>query len=162
MTKNKTREFCIQYLANNKVEREPKEAKSFTFLQDLDHFRRCIRDLGFSCIKPRHVKRLVLDHLPWKAIAVCACIAAATGIEDLAGAGKAQEADVKQATRQFTDTDHAKRQPAHIINNKHGELTITFTDCRENEKHHVSCKFTDNNGEDHWTYLAGVTLDDVK
>lgn len=50
-----------------------------------------------------------------------------------------------------------KRRPA-IIAKSNGGIEISFHDCRENEKEHVSCHFTDNHGEAHWVYLPGVEL----
>lgn len=50
------------------------------------------------------------------------------------------------------------RPARNIINNSTGSFSITFTGCRENDKQHVSCQFSDPSGAKHWVYLAGVPL----
>jgi hypothetical protein len=55
----------------------------------------------------------------------------------------------------------AKRKPA-IIAKSDAEFSLTFSNCRENEKQHVSCQFTDPAGVEHWVYLPGITLSGSK
>lgn len=57
-----------------------------------------------------------------------------------------------------SDTDKPQRAKSHIVQTSTGELTITFSSCRENDKQHVSCQFKDADGTQHWVYLPGVTL----
>lgn len=52
----------------------------------------------------------------------------------------------------------APKQRSKIVAASNGGVTITFSECRENEKQHVSCKFEDSEGNEHWVYLAGVPL----
>ena len=66
--------------------------------------------------------------------------------------------DGQQPQRQYADSDHPARTRSKIINNSDGEITIKFSGCRENEKHHISCQFEDPNGDSHWVYLAGIKL----
>lgn len=50
---------------------------------------------------------------------------------------------------------------SHAKNTKttsNGSITITFRNCRENDKQHVSCNFEDDDGNTHWVYLPGVSL----
>lgn len=56
----------------------------------------------------------------------------------------------------------APRTRSKIINNREGGFTVTFSKCRENDKHHVSCQFTDPDGDQHWVYLPGVPLPAMK
>lgn len=54
------------------------------------------------------------------------------------------------------DTSRSKEKSVPLAEaNVH--FSITFDRCRENEKHHVSCAFTDAEGYEHWVYLAGAT-----
>jgi hypothetical protein len=55
----------------------------------------------------------------------------------------------------------AKRKPA-IIAKSDAEFSLTFSNCRENEKQHVSCQFTDPAGVEHWVYLPGIALSGSK
>ncbi len=58
------------------------------------------------------------------------------------------------------DTDeHHKSKP---INTWDKPITITFHNCRENEKHHISCQFRDSTGDQHWICLMGLTEADMK
>ena len=66
--------------------------------------------------------------------------------------------DGQQPAKQYADSDHPARTRSKIINTSDGELTIKFSGCRENEKHHISCQFEDPNGDTHWVYLAGIKL----
>jgi hypothetical protein len=54
------------------------------------------------------------------------------------------------------------KQRPKIIATSDGNITITFTNCRENEKHHVSCQMTDADDDSHWVYLPGVKLPPTK
>lgn len=51
---------------------------------------------------------------------------------------------------------------AKIVNNADAGPTIHFSACRENDKQHVSCQFTDPDGATHWVYLAGYKFSDIK
>jgi hypothetical protein len=162
MKQTEIRDFCLTYLRDHKQLREPSEPKPFTFMQDINHLRRSIAFCGVGCIKPRHISRLIKDHFPWRVAAAVAAFGAVAIVQCTTGLGYTQEAAVTLAPKQVADTDHHKRSPHTIINKSNGDITITFTDCRENDKHHVSCKFTDPTGEEHWTYLAGLTLPSSK
>lgn len=54
------------------------------------------------------------------------------------------------------------KHKATIIAKSNGSVTITFTNCRENDKQHVSCQMSDTDGNDHWVYLPGVKLPPAK
>lgn len=41
------------------------------------------------------------------------------------------------------------------------EPTITFTDCRENAKHHWSCRIKSGGDTEHYVYLPGIKLQNV-
>jgi len=56
------------------------------------------------------------------------------------------------------DTSRIKKPKSKIIGTSENGYTITFSDCRENEKEHVSCQFTDPDGDSHWVYLPGMPL----
>lgn len=59
-----------------------------------------------------------------------------------------------------TAPDHSRvvKPKPHIIAHSDTGYTLTFTDCRENEKHHVSCQLEDPDGDSHWVYLPGFPL----
>ena len=49
-------------------------------------------------------------------------------------------------------------KPGHaVVARSASRVAIVFTACRENEKHHVSCQYTDPSGSAHWVYLPGIT-----
>jgi hypothetical protein len=50
------------------------------------------------------------------------------------------------------------KHKAKIVATSDAGFTIHFSDCRENEKQHVSCSFQDEAGNQHWVYLPGVAL----
>jgi len=56
------------------------------------------------------------------------------------------------------ETDRWYSQAGHaVINHSDKPFSLTFTACRENEKQHISCQFTDDSGNAHWVYLPGLT-----
>lgn len=56
------------------------------------------------------------------------------------------------------ETDRWYAQAGHsIVNRTDKPLLLTFDSCRENEKQHISCQFTDDSGNAHWVYLPGLT-----
>ena len=64
--------------------------------------------------------------------------------------------------KQYADTDRPTRQKSKPIKTWDKALTITFHNCRENDKHHISCQFRDGTGDQHWVCLMGLTEDDMK
>ncbi len=102
--------------------------------------------------------RYCLHHLPSKFWAAAALIVALFAIESLPGFMALAEQPAAPAVKQSHDSDKPARTRSKVINNSDQGITITFSSCRENEKHHVSCQFTDPSGEQHWVYLAGVSL----
>ena len=56
------------------------------------------------------------------------------------------------------ETDSWYTQAGHsVLNHSDKPFSLTFTACRENEKHHVSCQYSDASGNAHWIYLPGLT-----
>ena len=56
------------------------------------------------------------------------------------------------------ETDRWYTQAGHsIVQRSDKPYTLAFDGCRENEKHHVSCSYTDASGNTHWVYLPGLT-----
>lgn len=68
-----------------------------------------------------------------------------------APAAKLKRAAPEETDRWFTQAGHS------IMDRSDKPFSLTFTACRENEKHHVSCSYTDASGNAHWVYLAGLT-----
>jgi len=64
--------------------------------------------------------------------------------------------------KQYGDSDRPERQKTQPIMTWDKKLTITFTNCRENAKHHISCQFRDATGDQHWVCLMGLTENDMK
>ena len=50
-----------------------------------------------------------------------------------------------------------KKKPA-IVATSDQSVTVHFSECRENEKQHVSCKMEDGEGNEHWVYIPGLQL----
>lgn len=75
--------------------------------------------------------------------------AAATAVHDTHHTSAADSIQVHEEAK------HAKPK---IIAKSDGGITITFDNCRENAKQHVSCQFEDEAGDSHWVYLPGVPL----
>lgn len=67
----------------------------------------------------------------------------------------ATPAEIKAAAAKLLPEPTVKHKPS-------GAFTITFDNCRSNDKGHVTCQWTDAHGVQHWTYLAGLTADDIK
>jgi len=55
----------------------------------------------------------------------------------------------------------SKKRPV-IIAEFDQSVTVTFSECRENEKEHVSCKMEDSEGNEHWVYIPGLKLKAAK
>ena len=64
--------------------------------------------------------------------------------------------------KQYEDSDRPEQRKSQPIKTWDKKLTITFTNCRENAKHHISCQFRDATGDQHWVCLMGLTEDDMK
>jgi hypothetical protein len=56
------------------------------------------------------------------------------------------------------EASRVKKPKSKIVATSDTGYTITFTDCRENDKQHVSCQFTDPDGDSHWVYLPGMSM----
>lgn len=148
-----------QLLIRSERARNRKEIRKHASLfAEFEHFYQAAQDYGVGCIRPRHVWRVVQEHAPKKTIAALAAFALLAGLESLPGVMPFVHAEVARQPHQFHDSEHGSKPRTKIINNSNGSITITFTGCRENEKHHVSCQFTDSEGNAHWVYLAGTPL----
>jgi hypothetical protein len=66
-------------------------------------------------------------------------------------------AQVKPAAPEETDGWYTKAGHS-IVARSDTPFKLTFDACRENEKHHVSCQYTDSEGSAHWVYLPGVKI----
>ena len=56
------------------------------------------------------------------------------------------------------ETDRWYSQAGHaVLNRSDKPFSLTFTACRENEKQHVTCQYSDASGNAHWVYLPGLT-----
>ena len=102
--------------------------------------------------------RRFVRSIPAKVYGFVLLLAALAAIESLPGFMAFAEQPAAPAVNQSHDSDKPARTRSKVINNSDQGVTITFSSCRENEKHHVSCQFTDPSGEQHWVYLAGVSL----
>jgi hypothetical protein len=57
----------------------------------------------------------------------------------------------EEADGWYTQAGHS------VLNRSDKPFSLTFTACRENEKQHVSCQYSDASGNAHWVYLPGLT-----
>ena len=80
-----------------------------------------------------------------------------TGVSD--GKGRCSTLDGKKICDGSTNYDGSpiKKRPA-IIAKSDSEISITFHDCRENDKKHVSCEMIDDDSKSHWVYIPGLNL----
>lgn len=101
-------------------------------------------------------------HMPAKASALACTLALMAAVESLPGFMAFAEPAKTPQPKQAHDDAKPARTRSKIINNSEDGPTIHFTQCRENEKHHVSCQFDGPDGEQHWVYLAGYTLKDAE
>ena len=100
-----------------------------------------------------------LTRKPSLNIAACACaFTAVYGAGIIIHAQEPQTPAATQPAQHTSDTDHAARSRSKIVATSKGGITITFSECRKNDKEHVSCQFADPSGKLHWVYLAGVDL----
>ena len=58
--------------------------------------------------------------------------------------------------------DKPAREKPVIIREWDNGPKISFSNCRENEKHHISCQWTDSEGTEHWICINGLTEKDMK
>jgi hypothetical protein len=97
-----------------------------------------------------------------KALGFSILLAALFGIESIPGFMALAEPGSAPAVKQSHDSDRPERKRPSIVNNTDDGPTIHFSKCRENDKGHVSCQFTDAAGAEHWVYLAGYKLPPLK
>lgn len=64
--------------------------------------------------------------------------------------------------RQFADTDKPETKHNTIIQKWDKPITITFSNCRENQKHHISCQYKDSTGQLRWLCIMGLSEADMK
>jgi hypothetical protein len=72
-----------------------------------------------------------------------------------------EPASAAESAPQPQPAKHPREKPSYVNNSADGP-TIHFTNCRENEKGHTSCRFIDADGNQHWVYLAGYKLPPLK
>jgi len=108
-----------------------------------------------------------LPHLGWVVVLALAGFAfpqfmPAAAQPALVAAASAPDraAHVKHAAPEETDQWYTKAGHS-VLNRSDKPFNLSFTGCRENEKHHVSCSYTDASGNTHWVYLAGLTWAEV-
>jgi hypothetical protein len=61
-----------------------------------------------------------------------------------------------KACKTYSDKD--PRVKRTMIAKSDKPLILKLSNCRENDLHHVSCQFTDADGNDHWLYIPGLKL----
>jgi hypothetical protein len=54
--------------------------------------------------------------------------------------------------------DKEPRIKPKILFTTEQSFTLKLTDCRENDKQHVSCQFVDPTGKQRWLYIPGLTI----
>jgi hypothetical protein len=83
-------------------------------------------------------------------------------IESLPGFIALAEPAPTANVHQTVDANKPARTRSKIVGNSSDGPTIHFSQCRENDKQHVSCQMTDADGKQHWVYLAGYKLPAAK
>jgi hypothetical protein len=102
-------------------------------------------------------------HLGWLVVLALAGFAGAPFVPAASQPSRpAQLASASTTTRSKrpapVETDRWYTQAGHsIVNRTDKPLVPNFDSCRENEKQHVSCQYTDADGKAHWVYLPGLT-----
>ena len=100
----------------------------------------------------------LLGYTPVKPVAFLLLIALLYPIEAYPGFMAQAEPVHPKPEKIARDTDSRFPQKRQIIAKSDGKIVITFTNCRENNLHHVSCQFKTPDGELRWLYLPGYTL----
>lgn len=79
----------------------------------------------------------------------------------LAVASPRQADDSGNYQRQYSDNDKPERARSKMIAKWDKPISIKFSNCRENEKHHISCQYRDSEGNMRWLCIMGLTEKDM-
>jgi hypothetical protein len=124
----------------------------------LAHAFRAVRQVGFRCLTWTNFYRHIPGYTPVKPVAFLLLFALLYPIEAFPGFMAVAEPVQPKPAKIARDTDSRFPQKRQIIAKSDGKIVITFSNCRENNLHHVSCQFKTPDGELRWLYLPGYTL----
>ena len=124
----------------------------------LAHAFKAVLQLGPRCLTWTNFYRHILGYTPVKPVAFLLLFALLYPIEAAPGFMALAEPVHPKPEKSAHDTDSRFPQKRQIIAKSDGKIVITFTNCRENNLHHVSCQFKTPDGELRWLYLPGYTL----
>jgi hypothetical protein len=120
---------------------------------------RIIAKLESSSYVNFYVRKLVTQrqhrHQLYRAAAVIALAAIAIGIASTPSAQQLAKTPHPAPVKQVSDRDSGRIQklPAAYSDDI---ITISFHNCRENDKHHWSCQRVDGPDTDHYVYIPGL------
>jgi hypothetical protein len=110
--------------------------------------RKLDRAIAYLCPDPLAFTALGILSLCALLVFAIACPAQAPSLEALDHPHKACK----------TVSDKEPRVKPKIVFTTKQSFTLVLKDCRENDKHHVSCQFVDATGQERWLYIPGLTI----